>query len=500
MLDVDVRRLRPCPSAAKNASAKIVINSRMSSVGCRPVSRDTGIAVVYFRIGMGVCQNAKMSVTKSGGIENAAWRRAICLMLKLGRRLALMGTLYIPLALPTVWAAPAPMDIHAAVRTGDLAQVDAALKSGAGLNSPDNWGRTPLIVALQQGKAPVVEMLIDRGASVAATDAWGRTPLLVATQLKNTAAIRLLVEKRSDVNTANKNDITPLISAAQTGNQDAATMLLRAGAAPDRADNLGWTALMWATYRKDAVIVKLLLDNGADAAKVGRDKSTALEIAKTRGADTSLIALLAAKTPSASSVRADAAANRATQPKSATTAAAPKLSPVIDANRIVRGNPKAPITIFEYTDFQCPYCRYGAVTVDEVMARYEGQVRLIVKQLPLPLLHPMAMSCALYFEAISMQSADKAWAFYDRIFLDQRPLAGGEPYLQKVASELGVDMKQLEQHLRSPGTQGRIAADLKESERYQFDGVPVFVVNGQVIEGAQPPEKFFEVIDAVLRQ
>jgi len=418
-------------------------------------------------------------------------------MLKLGRRAALIWVLFFPFALTAVWAAPMPMDIHAAVRTGDLAQVDAALKSGAGLNSPDNWGRTPLIVALQQGKAPVVEMLIDRGASVAATDAWGRTPLLVATQLRNTAAIRLLLEKKSDVNAANKNDITPLISAAQTGNQEAAAMLLRAGAAPDRADNLGWTALMWATYRKDAAIVKLLLDNGADAARVGRDKATALEIARNRGADAALIALLAAKASSGSSAAAEM---RAVPRKPASAAATPKLSPALDAGRIIRGNPKAAITIFEYTDFQCPYCRYGAVTVDEVMARYEGQVRLIVKQLPLPLLHPMAMSCARYFEAISMQSADKAWAFYDRIFLDQQPLADGEPYLQKVAFDLGVDMKRLEQDLRSPGTQGRIAADLKESERYQFDGVPVFVVNGQVIEGAQPPEKFFEVIDAVLRQ
>jgi len=418
-------------------------------------------------------------------------------MLTLGRRAALIWVLVFPFALTEVWAAPAPMDIHAAIRTGDLAQVEAALKSGAGLNSPDNWGRTPLIVALQQGKAPVVEALISRGASVAATDAWGRTPLLVATQLKNTAAIRLLLEKKSNVNDANKNDITPLISAAQTGNQEAAAMLLRAGAAPDLADNLGWTALIWATYRKDAAIVKLLLDNGADVARVGRDKATALQIAKSRGADASLIALLAAKTSSGSSAAAETVPAR---PKPASAATAPKLSPVIDASRIVRGNPKAPVTIFEYTDFQCPYCRYGAITVDEVMARYEGQVQLIVKQLPLPLLHPMAISCALYFEAISLQSADKAWAFYDRIFFDQRPLAGGEPYLQKLASELGVKMKQLEQDLRSPGMQDRIAADLKESERYKFDGVPVFVVNGQVIEGAQPPEKFFEVIDAALRQ
>jgi ankyrin repeat protein/predicted DsbA family dithiol-disulfide isomerase len=403
-------------------------------------------------------------------------------------------------ALSSVCSAAAAMDIHAAIRAGDAELLQSALKDGAELNRPDSWGRTPLIVALQQSNAPLVEMLINHGASVTATDAWGRTPLLVAAQLKNTAAIRLLLEKQSDVNAANKNDITPLIAAAQTGNPEALTLLLAAGAAPDRADNLGWTALMWAAYRNDRAIVKMLVDKGADAAKVGRDKSTALDIARNRRADDALIALLAAKAPSGSSTRTDAPATRPTQPKPPTAATATRLTPAIDPERIVRGNPKAAITIFEYTDFQCPYCRQGARTMDEVMARYEGQVRLIVKHLPLPLLHPMAMSCALYFEAISMQGGDKAWGFYDRIFDDQRALAEGEPYLQKVATGLGLDMTKLEQDLRNPSTQGRVAADLKESERYKFDGVPAFVVNGRVIEGAQPAEKFFEVIDASLHQ
>jgi len=369
----------------------------------------------------------------------------------------LLGMLFSPIA-PTAVAAAA-IELHAAVRAGDIAQLETALNGGADVNGRDNWGRTALIVALQQGKTPIAEMLIQRGASVVATDAWGRTPLLVATQLRNTPAIRLLLEKQSDVNAANKNDITPLIAAAQTGNRDAAAMLLAAGAAADRRDNLGWTALMWAEYRKDQAMAALLRDKGTDAATVS-----------------------------------------APQTKLAFVAATPKRSPAIDAARIVRGNPDAAITIFEYTDFQCPYCRQGAKTIDEVMARYEGQVRLIVKHLPLPLLHPMAMSCALYFEAISLQSAGKAWAFYDRLFLDQRALAGGEPYLQGIAAALDVDMRRLEQDLRSPSLRERISADLKESEQYKFDGVPAFVVNGQVVEGAQPAQRFFDLIDAVQRQ
>ena len=63
-----------------------------------------------------------------------------------------IAALLISFSLSTARAAPAPMDIHAAVRAGDVNPVEAAFKSGAGLNSPDNWGRTPLIVALQQGK------------------------------------------------------------------------------------------------------------------------------------------------------------------------------------------------------------------------------------------------------------------------------------------------------------------------------------------------------------
>ncbi|MBK7474058.1 MAG: ankyrin repeat domain-containing protein [Betaproteobacteria bacterium] len=411
-------------------------------------------------------------------------------------RMALAGALLAFLAGPNA----AATDIHGAIRAGDVEAVRAAASDNSELNRPDNWGRTPLIVALQQGRTALVAMLVGRGASVSATDAWGRTPLLVATQLKNTAAIRLLLEQKADVNAANKNDITPLISAAQTGNAEALQVLLAAGAAPDRTDNLGWTALMWAAYRNNQAIVKMLLDKGADTRWVARDQSTAVSRARGRGADAALIAALESAAQSGATARPATAAAQPAAPKATAAAATARPTPALDPARIIRGNPRAAITIFEYTDFQCPYCGYGAKTLNEVMARYEGQVRMVVKHLPLPLLHPMAMACAQYFEAISLQSPDKAWAFYDRLFEDQRALAGAEPYLQKVAAGLGVDMGRLQQDLRNPVTQGRIAADLKESERFKFDGVPAFIIDGDAIEGAQPADRFFEVIDKALHR
>ena len=167
--------------------------------------------------------------------------------------------------------------------------------------------------------------------------------------------------------------------------------------------------------------------------------------------------------------------------------------------RIVRGNPAAPVTIVEFTDFQCPYCAHGARTVSAMMGKYEGKIKLIVKHYPLSF-HPAALPAALYFEGIAVQSPEKAWQFYDALFADPRQLNGGEEALKKVAAGLGVDMQKLGQDVRSPEKKKKIAADKQEFEQAQFDGVPVFVINGTVLSGAQPPQKFIEVIDAALKK
>jgi protein-disulfide isomerase len=425
--------------------------------------------------------------------------RARSLFLKLVESVVLAIVLLLTGGLACAQPASTPADIYTVIRSGDLQAVRQLLAAGAQVDARDNWGRTPLIVALQQGKTAIVELLIERGASISMTDAWGRTPLLVATQLRNTAAIRLLLSRRADVNVANKNDITPLIAAAQTGNVEAANLLLGAGAALDRTDNLGWTALMWAASRNDAMLIRMLVERGAQVGITGLDRSTALGLARQRGADPAVLALLVGNAPDS---RAPVAGAQLPKPGPHRSGVAPLPAdrlPVIDTRRIVRGRADAPITIVEYTDFQCPYCGFGAKTVEEVLARYEGQVRLVVKHSPLQF-HPMAKPAAHYFEALSLQSAARAWAFYDRLFENARALGGGEPFLRKLAGDLGADMPQLEKDIAGPVVRDRLADDLREVERYQFDGVPAFIVNGQVIEGAQPVQVFVDVLEALLRR
>ena len=357
--------------------------------------------------------------------------------------------------------------------------------------APDLFG------AIRSGDAAKVEQALKEGANVDAADSWGRTPLMLATQLRNTPAVKLVLARKPDVNAANRNDITPLIAAAQTANRDAVALLLKAGAAADRQDNLGWTALMWAASRKDGAIVAALLEAGADAVRTAWDGERALEIARRRGADAALLAQLASRTPA---LPPRPAARAAAPPsKALAILAAPKVSVPADASRIVRGHPTAPVTIVEFTDFQCPYCSYGARVIDEVLARHEGQVRLVVRHLPLPRLHPMAMPAALRFEALALQDPAKAWAFYDRMLRDTRALAGGEAYLDRVAAEVGADMKRLDEDRRGDAVRQRVDADLKEAQRLRFDGVPVFVVNGHVIAGAQPAQTFSELIEALSR-
>lgn len=391
--------------------------------------------------------------------------------------------------------------LHDAARAGDTAALQHALAQGASPNATDAWGRTPLIVALQQGRQPVVEALLQAGADVRTTDAWGRTPLLVAAQMKNAAAVRLLIQRGSPVDAANRNDITPLIAAAQAGNADAVQALIAAGATIDAEDNLGWTALMWAVYRRDEPLARALLAAGADPAHEARDGNRPARVAQSRGAERSLVDLLAnAPRPAASTAAGTAAARRPATAAAPDTARLRWLVPDPDPARAVRGVPTAPVTIYEYTDFQCPYCAHGVRVVDEVMARYEGQVRLIVKHLPLPHLHPMAMPAALAFEALSLQSPGLAWRFYDRVFANQTLLGGGEAALRKLAGELGADLDRYDADLRGEAVRARVAADLKEAQAFRFDGVPAFVINHTVIEGAQPARLFFEVIDGKLRR
>lgn len=171
------------------------------------------------------------------------------------------------------------------------------------------------------------------------------------------------------------------------------------------------------------------------------------------------------------------------------------LQPVIEEGRVIFGKADAPITIVEYSDFQCPFCSRGYQTMKQVEKEYAGKVRVVFKHLPLDF-HPLAMPAAQYFEAIGMQSHEKAEKFHDAIFTNQAQMKEkGEKLFTETAKKLGVDMKKLEADLKSEAVQARIAADMEEAKKFNMSGTPGFIINGVSLRGAYPFSEFKAIID-----
>lgn len=175
------------------------------------------------------------------------------------------------------------------------------------------------------------------------------------------------------------------------------------------------------------------------------------------------------------------------------------LQPQIRADESFRGNKDAPITLVEYSDFECPFCSRGFATVMELMKKYEGKIRFVYKHLPLSF-HPQAMPASQYYEAIRLQNPEKAWQFHDAIYKNQRALQNGEKFLEAEAKKLGVDMAKLKKDIKSEAVQKRIDEDMAEAAKFGFQGTPGFLLNGVPVKGAYPTSHFEGLIEELKKR
>ncbi len=174
------------------------------------------------------------------------------------------------------------------------------------------------------------------------------------------------------------------------------------------------------------------------------------------------------------------------------------LKPEIQEGRVIFGNKSAPITIVEYSDFQCPYCSRGFQTIQEVKKAYGDKVRIVFKHLPLDF-HPLAMPAAKYFEAIARQSPEKAEKFHDTVFENQGLLKDkGEAYFKEVAKKVGADVKKVETDIKDESIAKKIATDMEEAKKFNMSGTPGFIINGVSLRGAYPFPEFKKIIDQQL--
>jgi len=177
-----------------------------------------------------------------------------------------------------------------------------------------------------------------------------------------------------------------------------------------------------------------------------------------------------------------------------------RLDPAIDASRAFWGPQDAPITIVEYSDFQCGYCVRASNTIKSLAQKYEGKIRLLYKHLPLQM-HNQALPAAQWFEAIALtEGSEKAYQFHDLLFGRASTQRLTPEFFKTSAQSLGLDVANLEKELGSDAVKARIDADVAETTRLGIKGTPNFVINGYPVRGAAPQEQFERVIDAILAQ
>jgi protein-disulfide isomerase len=159
-----------------------------------------------------------------------------------------------------------------------------------------------------------------------------------------------------------------------------------------------------------------------------------------------------------------------------------------------QGPVEAPVTIVEFTDYQCPFCQRAEPTIREVVQRYPQQVRWVVRHLPLDSIHPLARGAA--HAAVCADRQGRFWEFHEKLFANQQALEPAQ--LAGYAKELGLDAAAFDACLGSPETHARVEQDVEAAREVGVSGTPAFFVNGILLTGAKPVEEFVRVIEREL--
>jgi protein-disulfide isomerase len=160
-----------------------------------------------------------------------------------------------------------------------------------------------------------------------------------------------------------------------------------------------------------------------------------------------------------------------------------------------KGPESAPVTIVEFSDFQCPFCSRLIPTLDQVKAKYGDKVRVVFRQFPLGM-HAQAQKAAE--ASLCANDQGKFWELHDAMFKNQQQLAVEN--LKAKAAELGLNAETFNTCLDSGKYQAKVAEDMQAGTAAGVSGTPALFINGRFINGAVPLEQITEVIDDELRR
>ncbi|HEY6298327.1 MAG TPA: thioredoxin domain-containing protein [Candidatus Binatus sp.] len=159
-----------------------------------------------------------------------------------------------------------------------------------------------------------------------------------------------------------------------------------------------------------------------------------------------------------------------------------------------RGGDNAAVTIVEYSDFQCPYCRAVEASLRQVMKKYGDQVRLVYMDFPLAF-HQHAIEAAMAARCADEQG--QFWTYHDALIENRSALS--TPGLKSTAEQLGLDSLTFDRCLDGRKYESSVIADRTQGERVGAHGTPYFIVGNRSMSGAQPASAFQAAIDEQLR-
>jgi protein-disulfide isomerase len=173
-------------------------------------------------------------------------------------------------------------------------------------------------------------------------------------------------------------------------------------------------------------------------------------------------------------------------------------------NAPARGNLKSKVTILEFSDFQCPFCKRAEDSVNQVMQAYGDKIRFEWHNLPLPM-HPDApLAAQASMEAYKQKGPDAFWKMHDLLYANQ-PSKEKQDGLKRealdgYAQQLGLDMGKWKTALDTQSHKAEVDADAKIGNDAGISGTPAFVINGYFINGAQPFPKFRKLIERAIAE
>jgi protein-disulfide isomerase len=195
---------------------------------------------------------------------------------------------------------------------------------------------------------------------------------------------------------------------------------------------------------------------------------------------------------------ADTAGNEAEAPDVKLEDGIDRFKVPVTAAQPSKGPADALVTIVESSDFQCPFCSRVEPTIKQILNDYKGKVRVVWRNNPLSFHKDAGPAAELAMEAFAQGGSEKFWKTHEKLFANQQAL--GRANLETYASELGLDLNKVKAALDSGKHKAVLEADQKLVVGLGARGTPAFFINGRFLSGAQPIDRFKEVIDDEIKR